>query len=232
MDADDFHDLIQLEQLAAPRIKKSARLDAMKEYNDVEFRQRYHLDKNLVHHLHNLLYPRLKRIMRTERGLTVMEQLLITLRFLASGSFQIVCGDTLHVSQASVSRCISQVIKAIITLRDDLVCFPNDMEQVKHQFYEIANFPGIIGLVDGTHIPICKPVGIAEPEIYRSRKGFYSLNVQLVCGPNMKIYNVVARWPGSTHDNRIFENSRLHFRLSHGHLQGIILGDGGYGNKR
>jgi nuclease HARBI1 len=102
---------------------------------------------------------------------------------------------------------------------------------VKHQFYEIAHFPGVIALTDGTHIPIIKPVE-GEAEVYINWKGFYSLNVQLTCGPDMQIYNVVARWPGSTHDNRILENSSLHHRLSTNQLRGIILADGGYGNKR
>jgi hypothetical protein len=103
---------------------------------------------------------------------------------------------------------------------------------VKHKFHGIAAFPGVIGLVDGTHVPIQKPSGVAESEVYRNRKGFFSINVQLVCGADMRILNVVARWPGSTHDNRILENSRIYQRLMDGQLQGIILADGGYGSKR
>lgn len=42
-------------------------------------------------------------------------------------------------------------------------------------------------------------------------------------------YTVLAEWPGSVHDSRIFKSSSLFARLSSGNLQGILLGDNGYG---
>lgn len=60
------------------------------------------------------------------------------------------------------------------------------------QFYEIEHFPGVIGCIDCTHIPIKNPGGpIAE--IYRNRKRTFSINVQVVAGPDLKIMDVVAR---------------------------------------
>jgi len=35
-----------------------------------------------------------------------------------------------------------------------------------------------------------------------------SFNAQLIAGPKLQIFNVVDRWPGSTHDSRISENSK------------------------
>jgi hypothetical protein len=40
--------------------------------------------------------------------------------------------------------------------------------------------------------------------------------------------DVVAAWPGSVHDSRIFRNSPLFNRLATGTLNGILLGDNGY----
>lgn len=51
------------------------------------------------------------------------------------------------------------------------------------RFTEIAGFPGIIGAVDGTHIAIVAPSNQNEQYkeyTYVNRKGFHSLNVQLV----------------------------------------------------
>ena len=39
-----------------------------------------------------------------------------------------------------------------------------------------------------------------EGYVYVDRKGFHSLNVQVICDANYHITNVVARWPVSTHD--------------------------------
>ena len=57
---------------------------------------------------------------------------------------------------------------------------------------------------------------------------FFSVNVQAVSGPNLEIQNIVVRWPGSVHDARIFDNSRLCAQFERGDIQGMLLGDLGY----
>ena len=54
------------------------------------------------------------------------------------------------------------------------------------------------------------------------------MNVQAVLGPNFEIQNIVAWWPGSVHDARIFNNSHLCAQFKHGDIQGMLLGDNGY----
>lgn len=44
-------------------------------------------------------------------------------------------------------------------------------------------------------------------EEFRNRKGIFSINVQVVCTASLVFQNVVARWPGSTHDATIFNHS-------------------------
>ena len=63
------------------------------------------------------------------------------------------------------------------------------------------------GAIDCTHIQIPSPGGL-DAELNRNRKGYFSIKVHAVCGPNLKILNVVARWPGSVHDARIFDNNQ------------------------
>jgi hypothetical protein len=49
-----------------------------------------------------------------------------------------------------------------------------------------------------------------------------------------KFINIVARWPGSTHDSHIFRTSNIcnHFENNHRNLEdGILLGDSGYALK-
>ena len=65
-------------------------------------------------------------------------------------------------------------------------------------------------------------------ELYRNRKGFFSINVQAVAGPNLEMLNLVARWPGSGDDARIFDNSRLCAEFENNDINGIILDDAGY----
>ena len=61
-----------------------------------------------------------------------------------------------------------------------------------------------------------------------NRKQFYSVNVQAVCNSNALITNIVARWPGVTHDSRIFDNSTIAEQFRNGSINGLLVGDSGY----
>ena len=67
-----------------------------------------------------------------------------------------------------------------------------------------------------------------DAEVYRNRKGWFSLNVQAVCDASRCITNVVSRWLGSTHDSRIFRSSVLRDELEQGKYDGVLLVDAGY----
>lgn len=72
-------------------------------------------------------------------------------------------------------------------------------------------------------------VGGDIAENFRNRKGYFSLNVQVVCNSQMQIMDVVARWPGATHDSFIFNNSAVRMKLEMGEFKNLILlGDSGY----
>lgn len=65
------------------------------------------------------------------------------------------------------------------------------------------------------------------------RKQFYAVNTQIVCDANENVLDIVARWPGSTHDQTIFANSNIFERfLNRAFVRNgrhsILLGDGGY----
>jgi len=76
-------------------------------------------------------------------------------------------------------------------------------------------------------------LGGEHAEEFRNRKGYFSLNVQVVCDYRMRIIDIVARWPGSVHDATIFLHSRLCRRFKNGKFNsGILLGDSGYANTK
>jgi hypothetical protein len=84
---------------------------------------------------------------------------------------------------------------------------------------------GVVGCIDGTHVQIESPGG--DEALFRNRKGVFSINVQAVCDPDLNFTNVVARWYGSAHDSRMFENSIPHDKLQEKSSPGILLGDSG-----
>ena len=100
------------------------------------------------------------------------------------------------------------------------------MNAIKAAFEE-GGFPGVVGLIDGTHISIRAPM--EEPEAYINRKTFHSINVQVICDENMVFTNVLAGWPGSVHDSRVLRNSTVYNTAANKFSENThLLGDGGY----
>lgn len=135
----------------------------------------------------------------------------------------------------SIMIILPKVTRAIAKNRARFIHMPrNEMEMIaaSEQFYKFARFPRTIGAIDCTHVKMQSPGG-ENAENYRNRKGWYSFNIQAVCSANMKIINIVARWPGVSHDQTIFNNSQLKMRLERGEFANfIIVGDSGYRNTR
>ena len=62
-----------------------------------------------------------------------------------------------------------------------------------------------------------------------NRKNRFSINTQVVCNQEAEITNIVARWAGSSHDSRIFNDSKVKHDIETLIEDGTwLLGDGGY----
>jgi len=172
--------------------------------------------------------------LQVDGRISPINQLLITLRFYATGSFQLVVGDTFSINKSTVCRTVHRVTAAIASLRPKYVKFPATPEErlkVMNGFYSASGMPGVLGAIDCTHIPIQSPGG-DDAEIYRNRKGYFSINVQLVSDQTGYVSDVVARWPGSVHDSTIFDNSLMRVLLERNTAESYLLGDGGYPCRR
>jgi hypothetical protein len=67
---------------------------------------------------------------------------------------------------------------------------------------------GCIGAIDGCAIKICRPRGV-HPAQYYCRKGFYSVNLQLVCDSARRVTWMSVLATGSTHDSSALAMSHL-----------------------
>ncbi|CAH1960206.1 unnamed protein product [Acanthoscelides obtectus] len=108
---------------------------------------------------------------------------------------------------------------------------PNEADEiirVQNGFYRICRFPRVIGCVDGTRIKIQSP-GAQGGEVFHNRKSYFSINTQIAAEPDLRIFDIDARWPGSTHDSTIFNASHLRTRIEGRQFQNaVLLGDSGY----
>ena len=106
-------------------------------------------------------------------------QVLLGLRFLATGHYYESVGDTLRSCKTSVHDAVHDFVGAVCDLSDAEISFPTGdaLTKVQETFYQIGGIPRVCGLVDGTLIKIRKPG--KNTADYICRKGYAAINVQV-----------------------------------------------------
>lgn len=192
--------------------------------------RKYSMDRNSIFEICDVLERDLARPARRSGALPVSLQVIVELRYYATGSFQSVLADGHGISTMSVSRCVRDVSFCISQRMQDHIKYPfteRGQRIIKQGFYEIAEFPQVLGAVDGTFIPIKAPHD--DEHLYVTRKGFHEINVQGICDASNVFLNLVVRWPGSTHDAFVLSNSQISDCFESGRIQDCwLLGDSAY----
>ena len=207
------------------------RLNPLDAYNDFEFISRYGLTRYVFIQFHEKFLGFLNRSSHRSHSIPTTTQLAVALQFIVTGSFQTVIAIAHGISEPSVSRWICVVSDALSSFAKEYITFPNKQKQtqVQHSFLNKAGFPLVLGCIDGTHVQIVAPT--SNEEIFVNRKNEHSINIQAICDDNLKFIDVVAKWPGSTHDAFIWRQSGIDHKISNGDLpivNGWFLGDSGY----
>lgn len=235
-DNQDIEEVINIDRIRnrrAPKIYRK-RTNVFADYSDAEFKQIYRMPKNLAERIILMVEERIDDVINIEekRGspVPIELQVLATLRYLAKGCYQREVADLHGISQPALSVIIGRIVRVLATYLPEYIRFPTEREELrtmKQKFFRVAGMPGIVGAIDCTHIKIKNPGG-EHPALYINRKGFFSINVQIVCDADCRIMDIVARWRGSAHDSRIWDACSLKRKFQDGTIDGILVGDGGY----
>ena len=105
-----------------------------------------------------------------------------------------------------------------------------DFKILRDNFYEIAEFPEVIGAIDGTHITV-KVLESMNKEKFFNRRNRVTINMQAICDYKMMFLDAVIRWQGSVYDSRIFHSSEIYLKLGNQKVNGWLLGNAGYSCK-
>ena len=176
---------LRLNNLANPRKERVHRreIEPFECYTERELRSRYRFGREGLEFIVDLLTDEISPSTRRSHSLSAEEQVLITLRFLASGSFLEVIGDTFgSYDKSTVSRVVHRVTQVLATKVNDFIKFPDtraERDKITQGMLKVGGFPCTIGCIDGTHMRI-KSQSQNEPD-YVNRKGFHSINVQAIC---------------------------------------------------
>lgn len=112
-------------------------------------------------------------------------------------------------SKETISRKFNEVLESVYLLSADIVK-PRDPNFTNihprllgSRFY--PHFNNCIGAIDGTHIPVVVPSAKVVQHV--GRYGYSTQNVLAICDFDMRFTFVVAGWPGSVHDMRVFNDA-------------------------
>lgn len=160
------------------------------------------------------------------RSNTLETKVLSTVWLLSNAESYRGVADRFGLSKGSLHHIFLSVCEAMRHL--DSVEWPNEqlMKVSAGTFLARHGFPGVIGCIDGCHIPI---KGRSEDRSsFINRKGYSSIVLQGICNENMQFIDAFAGWPGSVHDSRVLRNSPITAELEKmpGNLH--ILGDSAY----
>lgn len=118
------------EDVAAPRRRRRHQvqiLNCFDRYDDEDFRKRFRLRKETVLHLVALFGERLETTTTATRRRAVkpVDQILIALRYFATGTYQRVIGDVFNVDQSTVHRIVHRVAQEIARLKPSYINMPS-----------------------------------------------------------------------------------------------------------
>ncbi|KAI4455430.1 hypothetical protein MML48_9g00003661 [Holotrichia oblita] len=198
---------------------------------DVAFRKRFRISRECTLDILRQIENQLEYPYDSNNCVSPMNQLLTCLRFYSTGGHLQLVADFMNMHVSTACRIIHRVSEAIAELYPQYIGIPQNRQQVQvvqQNFFNIAGFPKVIGTVDCTHIKIQSPGG-EDGELFRNRKGYFSINTQVICDASLKMMNVVARWPGSAHDATIFNHSTVRGNFERNLYRNcLLLGDSGY----
>ncbi|XP_059184212.1 putative nuclease HARBI1 [Centropristis striata] len=188
--------------------------------------------REFILYLVELLREALCRRTQRSRAISPEVQVLAALGFYTSGSFQTSMGDTIGISQASMSRCVSNVTRALVEKAPEFITFNRDQSSTGQSFQEfqrVAGFPGVLGVVDCVQVNIKAPN--SEDSLYVNKKGFHSVACQLVCDARGLLLSAETHWPGGLKDTEVLAKSALHKQMQDT-AEGWLLGDRRYPLKK
>ncbi|XP_069498848.1 putative nuclease HARBI1 [Ambystoma mexicanum] len=190
----------------------------------------YRLDRDTITTILDLIYDVMVSLINIRTAIPPLLKVVSVIHFLTTGTYQYTVGQLHSISQPCFSRGLNQVLDALLKHGRANISLPwtaDEVNATKIAFYALAGMPNVIGVLDCTHVKLVvrHPVEV----VYHNRKLYHSLTVQMVCDASKIIAHCCARYPGSTHDAMVLQNSTLPCYMErHAAQRAWLLGDSGY----
>ena len=186
------------------------------------WKKNFRLNNYLFNELVNLLRPFLSPnpMSPNYRAIPIEKRIALTLYYLKDTGSLGMTANSFGVAICTASKVIAEVCEAITkVIGPQYIYLPKSEQEMKSKVAEFESKFGMtqaFGCIDGTHIPIQRP--LVNSQDYFCYKQFFSLSVQAICDYRGYFMDVDCRWPGSVHDAKVFANSSINMKLRNNRL--------------
>lgn len=206
---DDDEDLV-----AVPRVIKIENYveDIVPKYSDRQFQSHFRMSPTTFERLLTNIYQvETEAPAKTQRNpeISTEKQLLLTLWYLANLECYRTVADRFGVSTSTAWNSVFKICKKLLLVNTQygIITFPDEDQHnmITENFRRNNGFPGILGAIDGSHIPIKAP--IINANSYINRKNFHSVLLQGICDNKKRFLDCYAGEAGSIHDACLLRRS-------------------------
>lgn len=202
--------------------------------DDNEFRRHFRIGKSVFNILIQEFEPFLVRHIGGRGPLSVYKQLLIFLWHISTLESMRETANLFGVSTSTVHDCVHTTAKTISDHAHKFIKWPKQdrRNEIATSFQDASRIPSITGVIDGTHIRLVNP--IEGERDYINRKGYPSMQLQLIVDDHLLITDAYVGWPGATHDARVLRNSPIYEKAENNLIlrNDFIFGDSAYPLRR
>lgn len=192
-----------------------------------EFQSQYGFTKESVQEIYKMIEYGFKTETRRGNPKSPMYSLLLTLQFLTTGSMD---HRSERASQSTVCRILKRITGLLAELKPRFVKIPeaSRSKMIAEKFKNIGDFPNVFACIGSTHIAIKTPVKSVADD-YMNEDAYYSYRVFACTGPDLQFYEIISRWPGASHENKIFNLSEMFQRFEFTtKMDGVLLANERY----
>ena len=184
-------------------------------HDEEHYKNYLRMDLETFEELVSKLEPLLKKKdTRMRNAISPGEQLAVTLRFLATGESYTSLQYQFRINKGTLSLLIPRVCTAIAEVLADYIKCPSTVEQweeIAHNFLVKWQLPNCLGAIDSKHVRILHPPGTGSN--YFNYKGFFSIVLLAVAGPNSEFIYADVGCQGRISDGGVLRNTDFYQAL-------------------
>ncbi|XDV14258.1 hypothetical protein PO909_002432 [Leuciscus waleckii] len=186
------------------------------EFSDLEWKQNFRMKRQSFTRLCGLVEEFMSPEDVTIRNpIPLIMRVAIVLYKLGSCAEYRVVANQFGVDKSTVQKFVYMFCKGMVhgPIRD-FIRIPDEVEasEIARSFEEVPSVPQVMGLIDGTHIPILPPSDGYKDFV--NRKGWPSYVLQAVVDDKCCFRSISCKMPGSAHDANVLRMSDL-FQRAH-----------------